>query len=340
MNDVLVSKSWREAIFYAYSLKDMFDVDSSSLIRTAEDLKQADYFLLRDISSFSTESIRKSLVNVSQKLAENDLKAELISFLQKSFNEKEQLNNDAFEWIKNDKRICSFCYYFLIKNSRHGPKEEGVDLKSNRNALEQRPGRSVLNSLLDRQNSIRLFKIHDRAVVVNSHKDRFKIIKFAFLNSEIALDEQQYIMSILSEAWVKSLHEVTNIKFSKWLNGKNHQKVTWFCDYIKKQESMFYLPWEPINDEELYLALQAEFDYSFLSVPKENKYLFTQARLAWNQVTARNKKNGSKSRGISMSGRTSKRLDWLAAHKDEKINVVIKKLIDKEFESLDGPEKF
>ncbi|WP_259397835.1 hypothetical protein [Vibrio sp. SG41-7] len=40
-----------------------------------------------------------------------------------------------------------------------------------------------------------------------------------------------------------------------------------------------------------------------------------------------------------MIERTSKRLDWLAEHKGEKINAVIKELIDKEFEQLNGPEK-
>ncbi|MBB1465633.1 hypothetical protein H5300_20390 [Vibrio sp. SG41-7] len=50
---------------------------------------------------------------------------------------------------------------------------------------------------------------------------------------------------------------------------------------MEKQDKYFRLPWDPATNEEHYLALKAEFDYAFLQDPKENKYLFTQARLAW-----------------------------------------------------------
>lgn len=340
MNDSLVSSSWREAVFYAYQLKDMFDIDSRELINSAGDLREADNFLRRNISSFSAESISKALASASHKSAGNDLEAELISFLQKTFNEQEQLKSDDFKWIKNNPRICAFCYCFLKRHTLYRPREEdNKNLKWNRYALESEVKRTDLRALLERKNSIILFEIHSRTLKPNSHKDRFKIIKSAFLNSEIRLNRQQYIMNLLSEAWTTSLEEETNKKFSKWLNAKDHQKVIWLCDYVKKQDDMFYLPWDPINDEERFLALQVEFDYEFLRAPKENKYLFMQARLAWNQMTARNKKNGPKSRGISMNERTSKRLDWLVTHKDEKINAVIKELIDKEFELSGGPSK-
>ncbi|MEZ9652339.1 hypothetical protein BCU32_016820 [Vibrio lentus] len=340
MNDSLVSSSWREAVFYAYQLKDMFDIDSRELINSADDLRQADNFLRRDISSFSAESISKALASASHKSAGDDLKAELISFLQKTFNEQEQLKNDDFKWIKDDFRICAFCYYFLKRHTLHSPREEDIEnLKRDRYALQHQADRSSLNDILDRKNSMRLFKSNTREIEPNSHRDRFQIVKSAFLYCEIELSGQQYIMSLLSEAWTKSLKEETNKKFSKWLNGKDHKKVEWLCDYVEKQDKYFRLPWDPATNEEHYLAIQAEFDYAFLEDPKENKYLFTQARLAWNQMTARNKKNGPKSRGISMIERTSKRLDWLAEHKGEKINAVIKELIDKEFEQLNGPEK-
>ncbi|WP_028867882.1 hypothetical protein [Psychromonas arctica] len=340
MNDFLVSRSWREAVFYAYQLKNMFDIDSKELISSAVDLIQADDFLRRDISSFSPESIKKALASASHKSAGNDLKAELISFLQKTFNEKEQLKNDDFKWIKDDSRICAFCYYFLKTSSLHTPRKEDSEvLKWKRYALKTETERKDLKAILKRENSLNLFEIHTRVIMPHSHNDRFKIIESTFLYGEIDLSGQQYIMNLLKEAWTTSLQEETNKKFSKWLNGKDNKKVEWLCEYQKKQDNMFYLPWEPINDEERYLALQAEFDYEFLQDPKERKYLFMQARLAWNQVTARSKKNGPKSRGISMLDRTSKRLDWLAEHKGEKINAVIKELIDKEFEQLNGPEK-
>jgi hypothetical protein len=340
MNNSLVSRSWREAVFYADTLREMFNLDSAHLIKRADTLEKADVFLLNGISTFSAESIGKILASTSQKSANNDLKAELILFLQKSFNEKEQLNSDDFEWIKSDKKICAFCYYFLKTHTLYKQdKDSNYDLKWDRYAFQHKVERDVLNSILDRKISMRLFKTNNRGIEPNSHKNRFKIVKSTFLNSEIELSGQKYIMRLLSEAWTKSLQEETNIKFSKWLNAKDHQKVTWLCDYAKKQDDMFYLPWDPINEEERYLALQAEFDYAFLQEPKDNKYLFMQARLAWNQVTARNKKNGPKSRGISMLERTSKRLDWLAEHKGEKINAVIKEIVDKEFEQLNGPEK-
>ncbi len=340
MKDYLVSKSWREAVFYAYQLKYMFDIDSKSLIDKAYDLREADDFLHQEISRFRPEEIKKALRNSHSNLYDNDFKSELFSSLKKSFDEEEQLTNDNFEWIKNDNRICAFCYYFLKTHTLHRRDKDGNDdLKRDRYALQSQEKRKNLNSILDRNNSIRLFEIHDRKLEHNSHKERLKIIKSAFLYGEIELEGQQYIMSLLLEAWTKSLKEETNIKLYKWLNGKNNQQVTWLCDYIKKQDSMFYLPWDPINEEERYIALQAELDYVFIKNPRENKYLFIQARLAWNQMTARNKKNGPKSRGISMSERTSKRLNWLTAHKDEKINAVIKELIDNEFEFLGGPSK-
>ncbi|MFI3246556.1 MAG: hypothetical protein R3Y10_08755 [Ferrimonas sp.] len=339
MNDSLASRSWREAIFYAYQLKDMFNIDSDELISSADDSRQADDFLRREISSFSTESIQKALTSMGQKSTGDDLKADLISFLQKTFNEQ-QLNSDDFKWIKNEPRICAFCYYFIKRHTLHSPREEDIEnLKRDRYALQHQADRNVLNDILDRKNSMRLFKSNTRGIEPNSHRDRFQIVKSAFLYSEIELSGQQYIMSLLSEAWTKSLKEETNKKFSKWLNGKDHKKVEWLCDYVKKQDKYFYLPWDPTTNEERYLALQAEFDYEFLEDPGECKCLFIQARLAWNQVTARNKTNGPKSRGISMIERTSKRLDWLAEHKGEKINAVIKGLIDKEFEQLNGPEK-
>ncbi|WP_439147276.1 hypothetical protein, partial [Vibrio sp.] len=324
MNDSLVSRSWREAVFYAYQLKDMFDIDSKYLIDRADSLEKADDFLLQDITSFSAESISKALASASHKSAGDDLKAELISFLQKTFNEQEQLNNDDFKWIKGDPRICSFCYYFLKRSSLHAPREEDNEgLKWERYALKTKVERKDLRAILEGKNSLRLFEIYTRVMMPHSHKDRFEIIESAFHCGEIELSGQQYIMNLLKEAWTTSLQEETNKKFSKWLNGKDHKKVEWFCDYIAKQDNMFYLPWKPGDDEEHYLALKAEFDYVFLEDPKESKYLFMQARLAWNQMTARNKKNGPKSRGISMIERTSKRLDWLAEHKGEKINAVI-----------------
>ncbi|MFS1981904.1 hypothetical protein BCU36_023250 [Vibrio lentus] len=340
MNDSLVSRSWREAVFYADTLREMFNLDSTHLIKRADTLAKADVFLLGAISALSTESIRKTLASTSQKSPKNDLKAELISFLKKTFNEKEQLNNDDFKWIKDDPRICAFCYYFLKRSSPHAPREEDSEgLKWERYALNTEAERKDLRAILEGKNSLRLFEIHTRAMMPHSHKDRFKIIKSAFFYGEIELRGQQYIMNLLQEAWTESLREVTNIKFTKWLNGKDHQKVTWLCDYMKKQDKVFYLPWKTITNEEHYLALKAEFDYEFLQQPERYESLFIKARLAWNQMTARNKKNGPKSRGISMSERTSKRLDWLAAHKDEKINAVIKELIDKEFDQQNGPEK-
>ncbi|RJG50577.1 hypothetical protein [Motilimonas pumila] len=339
MNDSLVSRSWREAVFYAYQLKDMFDIDSKYLIDRADSLEKADDFLLQDITSFSTESIQKALASMGQKTTGNDLKAELISFLQKTFNEKEQLNNDDFKWIKDDPRICAFCYYFLKRHTLHSPREEDIEnLKRDRYALKTKAERKDLRAILKRKNSLKLFEIHTRITMPHSHKDRFKIIQSAFLCGEIELSGQQYIMNLLKEAWTKSLQEETNKKFSKWLNGKDNNKVEWLCDYAKKQDRMFYLLWDPINDEEHYLALKAEFDYAFLQQPEKYESLFIKARLAWNQMTARNKKDGPKSRGISMSKLTSKRLDWLVAHKNEKITTVIKELIDKEFEQLKGPK--
>ncbi|PMG67311.1 MULTISPECIES: hypothetical protein [Vibrio] len=340
MNDFLVSRSWREAVFYADILREMFNLDSTHLIKQADTLEKADVFLLHGISSNSTEIIQKALASMGQKSTGDDLKAELISFLQKTFNDKGQLKNDDFKWIKDDPRICAFCYYFLKRSSLHAPREEDNEgFKWERYALKSEAERKDLRAILTRENSLKLFRIHTRLITPHSHKDRFEIIESAFHCGEIELSGQQYIMNLLKEAWTTSLQEETNKKFSKWLNGKDHKKVEWFCDYIAKQDNMFYLPWKPGDDEEHYLALKAEFDYVFLEDPKESKYLFMQARLAWNQMTARNKKNGPKSRGISMIERTSKRLDWLAEHKGEKINAVIKELIDKEFEQLNGPEK-
>ncbi|WP_028866963.1 hypothetical protein [Psychromonas arctica] len=338
MSNSLESKSWREAVFYANNLREMFGINSNSLINQAKDLTGADSFLHQDISDFTPERIRKCLAGTIQKPDDNDLKAVLISLLKKSFHEKEQLTNDAFEWIKNDRRICAFCYHFLKENSPYSrAKEEDYDPKGNREPLQNQEERGGLNSILNGKNAMRLFDIRPRNKMPNSHQERLEIIKCAFWEGEVSMSGQQYIMSLLSEAWVKSFKEKTNIKLFRWLDGNDKQKVEWLHNYMEKQIKRLRLPWEAINDEERYFALQADFDYQFLKNPVGTESLFLKARLAWNQMTARNKENGPKSRGISMSKRTSERLDWLANNKDQKINSLIKDLIDNEFERLRGP---
>ncbi|MCE2573917.1 hypothetical protein [Motilimonas eburnea] len=94
-----------------------------------------------------------------------------------------------------------------------------------------------------------------------------------------------------------------------------------------------------MSDSEKYLAIQSYFDYQFLFHPTETQLLFLKLRPAWNQREFQSKNNGIKSRGISMSERTTKRLNWLAKSKDQKINTTIKELIDQEFEFLGGPSK-
>jgi hypothetical protein len=166
----------------------MFDIDSKYLIDRADSLEKADDSLLQDITSFSTESIQKALASMGQKTTGNDLKAELISFLKKTFNEQEQLNNDDLKWIKGDPRICAFCYYFLKRHTLHSPREEDIEnLKRDGYALKSKAERKDLRAILRRDNSLKLFEIHTRTMMPHSHKDRFKIIESAFLYGEIEL---------------------------------------------------------------------------------------------------------------------------------------------------------
>lgn len=340
---VLYSHSWREALFYAIKLDKMFSMSTYDIVKNAKDLADADEALNYEIRRLPADKIQ-SMLSIKPNLFDG-IAPSLIEQLRQNFDDA-QLPDDAFEWIEKDLRICAFCYHFLVKKS--GEIDEYNINDKDKKPLRIRDTRSPLvltnryvtiEQFLNANDCFRVPYIRSINVTTDNHIQRLSGIKTAFRHSEVDSIGQHEILRLLSEAWKMVFNDQRSMDFKKWFDAKDTTQIEWLNSYMKKKFTHFHLPWEPASDEEIYFALQADFDYQFLINPTLTEALFSKARLAWNQRKFQNKNCGTKSRAISMSERTNKRLDWLAKHQDKKINATIKALIDSEFEHLGGPSK-
>lgn len=344
--DKLITKSWREAYFYTSRLSELFLSYPKGTIHKMNDLSKVNLEMKHFIDYLSDEEAGQALQKTPSTNPFDTIQSDLIAHLKEAFDREDQLSNDVFDWLKKNHRACAFSYHFLKNNNhykRTDKREERAylnDLKENRQALIGTTHNTNLNGILNQNYPMRLFNIHENNLLPTSHKQRFEIIRDAFTFGEIAIDGQQYLMRLISEAWSIALKNKSNVRFSRWLVSKDTYQVEWLSNYIEQQFDKYYLPWEAVGDEESHSALQAYFDYQFLLSPKDTENLFVyKIRPAWNQRKHQNKPNGTKSRGVSMTERTRNRLDWLVKEKDMKINAIIKELVDQEYEALNGSSK-
>lgn len=325
--------SWREALFIASELNDLFymniydDVkESRSIEHATDDIYNAiEVIKLDDISSKTNIKVNKF----------DGVASSIIKYLKNEFTDKQQLPKDEFEWIKNDPKTCAFINHFLYINSGeiYDYKSDSIRIKDTQLPLVYSKYPLSLHRFLNSRDRIRLPYIRKRQALFGNHLERFNAIVTAFKYSEINLDGQIYILKLLKEAVAEIFSNKENATFKNWLNFEDEKQIDWLVSYLKKQDSL-RMPWKPINIKEKYLAVIADFDYQFLINPKQTGLIFNKVRQAWNQRKFQNKTDGTKSRSISMTKRTRERLDSLAKEKDIKINAVIKELIDKEYEAL------
>lgn len=333
------SRSWREAEFYLSN----FTNDEISWMNEISRCNIKEQPIIK-----IDELMRECLVN-----KEREGRLEGVIFLdgvslfikkaKDTFETKYQLIDESFQWLKKEKRACAFCFNLLNSEGLSYFSNVITDELNSHEPFLHRKGtieRSFYTHSIKNLNRIINIPLNNlmENVSIHDHESRFDLIVTSFKYCEVDLEGQLQIMKFLSNSWADTLENENTVKLYKWFDN-NDLQVEWLFQYLRKQIYSFALPWKTINNEELYIALQAYFDYQFLVDPLKTESLFLKIRPAWNQRKHQNKNEGTKSRGISMTERTNKRLDWLASHNDKKINVLIKELIDKEFTLTGGPSK-
>ncbi|ORT49516.1 hypothetical protein ST37_14060 [Vibrio sp. qd031] len=337
--------SWREGFFYARELDGLLRLGCVVELNHIRNLREAEDYLSGILFNMPQTEASEVVNNLGIKTNLFDDKYPLATHLKSKFSEKHQLPNDAYLLMEGNLTFCAFCYQFLYFNSSHIGDEikdnEGkvLDPKHSRQPLIKTNTFPRLPTFLENRDLIRIPSIVKRTLTPNTISDLINCIKTAFNESEIDIIGQKYILDLLADAWKKTSRSEYCKKFNKWLNIEDTNQISWLQEYFIKKSPDRALPWEPTNINDYYYIQHAEFHYHYLIKFTSAKLFFQEARSAWNQRKFQNKNKGTKSRSISMSERTNKRLNWLAENKDQKINAVIKELIDLEFEHLGGPSK-
>ncbi len=337
--------SWREGFFYARELDLLLGLGCVEELNHIHNLRDAESYLSDILFNVSYAKAAEVLKKLGKKTNQFDDQYPLTTYLKSKFSNEEQLPDSAYQWMEDNPKACAFCYQFLYKTSTlseidvWGEGRKRLNPKYTRQPLCHTNKYPTLHQFLKYNDSIRTTKIRSRVQAPKTINDLSECIKSSLRCSEIDVFGQQYIVDLLAEAWTYSSQEKHCVKFDRWLEKNNKKKILWFKEYAFKRFPNYPLSWFPTNDQDYYYVFHANFHFLSLIRPSDAILFFKDARSSWNQFNFRNKSIGSKSRSISMSERTNKRLDWLAKNKDQKINAVIKELIDLEFEHLGGPSK-
>jgi hypothetical protein len=338
--------SWREGFFYARELDRLLGSGCIEELNHIHNLRDAKSYLSDILFNVSYAKAAEVLKKLGKKTNPFDDRYPLTTYLKNKFSNEQQLPDSAYQWIEDNQRACAFCYHFLQKRAGEfnfrGFKLEGengyrVTPKDSRSALTNTNQKPNYHEFIKSHNLIRTPHIFSRECLNDNHSERLTSIKLALKNSEVSLENQKYLILLLRDAWKEVLSNSSIEKFHRWLTEDSLLKSKYINNYFTNKYDHFTLPWKPVDDSEEFTAIHAHFDYYFLINHDITEARFHQARSAWNQRKFQNKNKGNKSRSISMSERTNKRLDWLVKNKDQKINVVIKELIDQEFKFLGGP---
>ncbi|MCW8346553.1 hypothetical protein MD535_11125 [Vibrio sp. ZSDZ65] len=340
--------SWREGLFYAHELDLLLGSHCGEELNRIRNLREAEDYLRDILFNVTYAKAEEVLKKLGKDTNQFDDRHPLTTHLKSKFSDEEQLPDSAYQWIEDNQRACAFSYHFLQKmagefNFRgfilEGANGYRVTPKDSRSALTNTNRKPNYHEFIKSHNLIRTPHVFSRESLNDNHSERLTSIKLALKNSEVSLENQKYLISLLRDAWKEVLSNSSIEKFHRWLTEDSCLKSKYINKYFTNKYNNFTLSWKPVDDSEEFTAIHAHFDYYFLINHDITEARFHQARSAWNQRKFQNKNKGTKSRSISMSERTNKRLDWLAKNKDEKINAVIKKLIDLEFEHSGGPSK-
>jgi hypothetical protein len=277
---------------------------------------------------------------LGKKTNQFDDKHPLVTHLKSKFSEDHQLSDDDYQWMEDNPKSCAFCYQFLYLNScRYDDKItdiEGIvlDPKHSRQPLIKTNTFPRLPDFLENRDRIRIPSIIKRQLTPNTISDLIKCIKTAFKESEVDLAGQKYILTLVADAWKEALKTDECSSFSKWFDIDTPEQTSWFKEYHAKKYPNIQLSWDSVNEQDYFYILYAEYCYLCLIDLTFAKLLLKEARNGWSQRKFQSKNKGTRSRSISMSDRTNKRLDLLAKKKDQKINALIKELIDREYDEI------
>jgi hypothetical protein len=283
------------------------------------------------------------LKKLGKKTNQFDDQYPLTTHLKSKFSDEQQLPDSAYQWMEDNLKACAFCYQFLYLTSyRYGDEitdyeGEVLDPKYSRQPLMKTNTFPRLPDFLEKGDRIRIPSITKRQLTPNTISDLINCIKAAFKESEVDVAGQEYILTLVAEAWkeTSTINECSS--FNKWFDINMPEQISWLKEYHAKKKPHIRLSWDSVNEQDYFYILHAEFYYHSLMNKTSATLFLKEVRNGWSQRKFQNKNKGTKSRSISMSERTNKRLDWLVKNKDQKINVVIKELIDQEFQFLGGP---
>lgn len=337
--------SWREGFFYARELDLLLGFGCVEELNHIHNLRDAESYLsgiLFNVPYARAEEVLKKLCKTTNPF---DDQYPLTTHLKSKFSEEQQLPDSAYQWMEDNLKACAFCYQFLYLNSCRYDDEvtdyegKALDPKYLRQPLIKTTTFPTLPAFLRNRDRIRIPVIRYRKLTPNIISELINCIKTAIQESEVDINGQKYILELLAEAWKETSRNDACKKFDKWFDVENNYQITWLQEYFIKKFPDKNPPWEPTNINDYYYIQHAEFFYHSLMNLTSARLFLQEARNSWNQRKFQSKNKGTRSRSISMSERTNKRLDWLAKNKDQKINAVIKELIDLEFEHLGGPSK-
>lgn len=135
-------------------------------------------------------------------------------------------------------------------------------------------------------------------------------------NKKNMLEEMKNLWSII----------FNNQKRHKWIDPKNTTQIDWLWDYLNKKINLISPP--PITDEkDKYTVLVGYFDLNYNNF--EFIYHIDKSKQAWSQKKHRDKREGKKAYNFVLSDESKTKLNAIAAHKDQKINETLEKLINK-----------
>lgn len=237
-------------------------------------------------------------------IRKNRAPKDVIYQMQAAF-EATQVSSSDFKWVdKRNDRMMIWLWCFLKRQTESAP--------------------STLIFLSEEEEAhFTLLSPYPFKTERNTHSERFADIMAAFQYSEAEPEQQQTLISLLKEQWQKVLLDKSVVD---WLEEDNIPQWKWAWKYLENvTQRPLKKAWEPIDDQQLYMAIIATFDLA--DNPDRKALLVDKMKKAWSQKKFREKTNGKKPYSISMTLKTKQQLDVLAKEKGLKINDTIEELL-------------
>ncbi|WP_233407609.1 hypothetical protein [Marinomonas spartinae] len=264
---------------------------------------------LRNLRASSKEE-RMERINeeIQLLIRKNRAPKDVIYQMQAAF-EATQVSSGDFKWVdKRNDRMMIWMWHFLKRQTESAP--------------------STLVFLNEEEEAhFTLLSPYPFKTERNTHSERFADIMAAFHYSEAEPEQQQALIGLLREQWQTVLLDKSVVD---WLEEENLLQWKWAWKYLENiTQRPLKKAWEPIDDQQLYMAIIATFDLA--DNPDRKALLVDKMKKAWSQKKFREKTNGKKPYSISMTLSTKQQLDVIAKEKGLKINDTIEELIKKEY---------